>query len=192
MLRWSVSLAALLGLMAAGWSGIFWSVSTTAVKVENVRLFRAQHQQLEQQLALLQSPGIVPLITTLQEDLDALQIKLVEVVAQQPLPEGVQKVEYEQTIMPQTMDSGTGEPIRVLRLELFLTVLHSQGLLDMLDRIDRFVGAWPHETRACELQRLPQQVLSAQCAVDFYHWSHRSELESVHSEQPWFEMPAWT
>ena len=192
MLRWSVSLAALLGLMAVGWSGIFWSASTTAVKVEDVRLFRAQHQQIEQQLALLQSPGIAPLITTLQEDLDALQIKLAEVVTLQPLPEGVQKVEYEQTIMPHAMDNGAGEPIRVLRLELILTVLHSRGLLDMLDRIDHFVGAWPHETRACELHRLPQQVLSAQCVVDFYHWSNRTELESVQSEQLRTEFPAWT
>ncbi len=192
MLRWSMSLAVLLGLLAVGLSGIFWFTSTTAEKVEDVRQSRAQHQQLEQQLALLQTPGIASLIDTLQEDLDALQIKLVEVVTQQPLPAGVQKVGYEQSIMPRAMDDEAGEAISVLRLELTLTVLHSRGLLDMLDRIDRSVGAWPHETRACELQRLPQQTLSAQCVVDFYHWSNRRELESVISEQLRSGLPAWT
>lgn len=183
MLRWSVLLAALLGLLAIGVSGIFWSTRTTAESVENVRRVRVQHQQLEQQLALLQSPGIAPLINTLQEDLDALRIKLIEVVTQQPLPAGVLNVGYEQTLMPQLMDTGAGESIDVLRLELTLTVLHARGLLDVLENLDRAVGAWPHETRACELQRLPQQSLRAQCAVDFYHWSHSRELEAVQSER---------
>ncbi len=182
MLRWSVSLAALLGLLAVGVSGLFWSTSTTAESVENVRLVRAQQQQLEQQLALLQSPGITPLINTLQEDLDTLRIKLVEIVTQQPPPAGVLNVGYEQTLLPQIMDAGTGEAINVLRLELTLRILHSGGLLNILDRIDRAVGAWPHETRACEIQRLPLQILSAQCVVDFYHWSNYRELESVQSE----------
>lgn len=182
MRRWSVSLAAMLGLLAIGVSGLYWSTSQTAERVENVRQIRAQHQQLEQQLALLHSPGITPLIATLQEDLDALRIRLIEVVTQQPLPAGVLNVGYEQTLMPQVMDTGTGEAVNILRLELTLTVLHSGGLLDVLDTLDRAVGAWPHETRACELQRLPQQTLRAQCAVDFYHWSNPRELEAVQFE----------
>ena len=192
MLRWSVSLAALLGLVAVAVSGVFWSTSTTAERLENVRRVRTQHQQLEQQLALLQSPDITPVIKTLQEDLDALRIKLVEVVTKQPLPAGVSKVGYEQTMMPQVMDAGGGEAVNVLRLELTLTVLHSRGLLDILDNIDRAVGAWPHETRACELQRLPQQILSAQCVVDFYHWSNHRKLEAVQSERLHPGVPAWT
>lgn len=191
MLRWSMSLAVLLVLVAVGVVGIFWSTSSTTKKAEGVRLVRAQHQQLEQQLALLQSPGITPLIDTLQEDLDALRIKLVEVMTQQSLPAGVQKVGYEQTLMPQAMDSGTEEAINVLRLELTLTVLHARALLDMLDRIDRSVGVWPHETRACELQRLPQQILSVRCIVDFYHWSNHRKLKSVQLELLRSGLPAW-
>ena len=183
MLRLSVLLAALLGLLTAGVSGLFWSTRTTAESVEDVRRIRAHHQQLEQQLALLQSPGITPLINTLQEDLDALRIKLIEVVTQQPLPAGVLNVAYEQTLMPQLLDSEDGQPIDVLRLELTVTVLHAKGLLDVLDNLDRAVGAWPYETRACELQRLPQQSLRAQCAIDFYHWSHSRKLEAVQSER---------
>lgn len=194
MLRWAVSLAIMFGLLAAGTGGTFWLQSETVARVEGVRRIRAQHQQLEQQLARLQSPDIAPLIVTLQEDLDALQIKLVEVVTLQPLPAGVIKVGYEQVRLPQTMEGETGESINVLRLQLTLTLLHSRGLLDMLDRIDLAVGAWPQETRACELLRLPQQMLSAQCVVDFYHWRDVRELESVHLQLQWLPSGslAWT
>lgn len=192
MLRWSVALAIALGLMSVGMSGIVWFAKTTADKFEVVRLVRAQHQQLEQQLNLLNSPGIAKLVDTLREDLDALQIKLVEVMTQQPPPAGVLKVGYEQSLMPQALDAESGELISVLRLELYLTVQHSRGLLDMLNRIDRAVGAWPHETRVCELQRLPHQQLSAQCVVDFYHWSDSSEPESVQSGQWQSSSLTWT
>lgn len=192
MLRWSVSLAVAIGLLAVGISGIVWLESAMADKVEQLRLVRAQHQQLEQQLNLLQSSGIAPLIDALQEDLDALQIKLVEVMTQQPPPAGVLKIAYEQIMMPQALDDGVGTSISVLRLELNLTVQHAGGLLDMLDRINRSVRVWPHETRACELQRLPRQILSARCIVDFYHWTYGSEQESVQSGQWRSSSLAWT
>ncbi|ASJ76238.1 hypothetical protein [Granulosicoccus antarcticus] len=189
MLQWSLSLAIVLGFLAVGLGGNYWFSSSTSDTIEDVRLTRSQYQTLEQQLNLLQSPGITPLLNTLQEDMDALQIRLVEVMTQQPLPTGVVQVEYEQSVLPHKLEEGNGESISVLRLTLDLAVLHAMGLLEMFDRIDRSIGMWPYETRACELHRLTQQGLSAQCVVDFYHWSDSAERDAAQLPPVLFESP---
>jgi hypothetical protein len=186
-----VLLALVMAMLASGIAGMFWFARVTSDKFELVRLARAQLQTLDQQFNVLQSPGIAPLIDSLQEDLDTLQIRLVEVMTQQPAPAGVVQVGYEQTLLTQLQDEAGGDSVSVLRLNLNLTVRHSIGLLDMLDRIDDSVAHWPHEIRACELQRLPLQVLSAQCVVDFYHWTVDGQQSTAQVRQLSTESLVW-
>jgi hypothetical protein len=170
MLRWYMAVASLLGIMTSSLFSIAWSRHLEALRVEDLRQARVQRQILEQQAELLQLPGTAATLSRLHEDLDALQLRLIEILSQQTAPAGVLDIGYAQTILPAIPLGGHDATATIVRLDLSLVLQHSVALLGLLALLDEPVPAWPHETRACELSRLPAETLSAQCVVDFYHW----------------------
>jgi hypothetical protein len=181
MMRWSIALAVVLGIAAVSLSGIVWLSQVSALRLERVREARAEHQLLQQQLHLLQQEDTAAIASSLNEDMESLQIRLVELLTRQRPPAGVLTVAYEQAVLQRLLATDEDEPVSVLRLDLKLTLQHSLGLVDMLERIDDSISTWPHEIRACELVRLPQQQLNARCVVDFYHWNHKPRQHTSHS-----------
>jgi hypothetical protein len=181
MLRWSMLLATALGLVAISMSGLVWLKQATRHAQEDIRQARIQQQTLEQQLHLLQSSGNQSTLAGLQEDLAAVQIRLVEVLTRKPLPSGVLDIAYEQRVLPQPLSDPAGAPVHILRLDLKLLLKHSVALLELLAHIDESVTVWPYETRGCALHRLPDQQLNVQCVLDFYHWGNPAPQESSRS-----------
>lgn len=171
MLRRSIPLFIALSFVAVCASVIVWSSRETARLEESLRMSRSRHQLLEQQVSLVRSPGMQQRLAALEEDLDTLRIRLVEVLTQQARPVGVLSVDFEQLLLPALASDGEIGPVSVLRLELRLIVQHAIGFLEMLEQIDMGVAAWPHETQACRVQRIPEQRLQVECALDFYHWA---------------------
>jgi len=176
MIRWSMALATALGVLALAIVATLWTGRTTDIAAEKLRLTRVAHQRLQQQHSLLKSPDSAQRIEQLDQALDALQISLVEAVSNRPVPDGVIDVTFEQQLMPPMTQAGTHYPVSVLRLSLMLTMEHSVGLVNMLDQVSGATSVWPSEVRGCELRRLPMQRLSAQCVMDFYHWSDDSAV----------------
>ena len=176
MVRWSMALATALGVLTIAIVAILWIGQTIDIAAEELRRTRVAHQQLQQQHSVLNSSDSAQQIEQLNQAMDALQISLVEAVSDMPVPDGVIDVAFEQQLMPPMAGAGKHYPVSVLRLSLMLTIEHSVGLVNMLDRVSRATSFWPSEVRGCELQRLPLQRLSAQCVMDFYHWSDDSAV----------------
>ena len=179
MVRCSMTLATVLGLLAISIAVIFWVTQANDGVAEALRQTRVVHQQLQQKFTVLQSGDYVQQLAQLDQALDALQISLAEVVSKRPLPSGVVDVTFEQLVLPQMMDAGTSYPVSVLRLSLRLTIEHSLGLASMLDRISDAMLTWPFEVRGCEVQRLAVKNLNAHCVLDFYHWSDDVSVQGI-------------
>lgn len=168
-----------LGVVTLSIAGIVWCDTMIKNQEEALRVQRSEQQILEQQVNLLQTPDMTRQSLALEEDLDALRIRLVEALTQIPQPVGVLSVDYEQAVLSAPLGSSTVEPVSVLRLQLTLTVQHAIGFLNLLQRIDEAIVVWPHETQACRLQRMPQNHLQVSCALDFYHWGPGAESGTV-------------
>lgn len=171
MVRWSVMLATALGVLAISIGAILWIAGINDSTAESVRQTRVAHQRLQQQFNVLKSTAHERQIEQLSQDMDALQISLVEAVSKSPLPSGVLDIAFEQQVLAPMLDAGAAYPVSILRLSLTLTLEHSVGLMNMLDRLAGVVPAWPFEVRGCAMQRLALQQLNTQCVVDFYHWA---------------------
>lgn len=178
-----LSLTLLLCLSAIAVSTMIWFSSLTSDGLESLRVTRSEHQALQQQLSLLTSPDMQIALPLLDEDLDALRIRLVEALTQFPLPAGVIDVTYEQTIQTRTLEGSEPEPVHVLRMELSLVVQHSVGFLRMLERVDEASGIWPHDVRGCRIQRHAGQRLAAHCALNFYHWQADSQPATASTDR---------
>ena len=179
MVRWSMTLATVLGVLAISIGVIFWIVQANDSAAETLRQTRVVHQQLQQKFTVLQSDDHVQQLAQLDQALDALQISLAEVLSERPLPSGVVDVTFEQLVLPQMMGAGTSYPVSVLRLSLSLTIEHSLGLASMLDRVSYAMATWPFEVRGCEVQRLAVKHLNAHCILDFYHWSDDAAVQGM-------------
>ncbi|MGQ7845371.1 hypothetical protein ACUNV4_12890 [Granulosicoccus sp. 3-233] len=175
-------LALCLGLISL--LAIAWFDRMTAHRTETLRLARSELQTLQLQMNLLQTPDMGLTLAHLEEDLDALRIRLVELLTQHPRPEGVLAVEFEQSILPRALQDAGAETVRVLRLELEMVVQHAVAFLEMLARVDEAVPVWPHEVQACMIHRKTPEGLQLACVLDFYHWqaSERQASMPISSE----------
>lgn len=182
IVRWFTALAFGLGLLATCMGGLLWLASTTDIVANGVRQARVAHQSRSQQLSILTSERHAEKIDNLDQTLDALQITLAESVSRDPLPDGVLAVSFEQRVLPGILISDELSPVNTLRLVLDMSVRHSVGVINVIDRIRETIVAWPIEVRACELKRQPQQQLHAHCVIDLYHWSAEpADTESASS-----------
>lgn len=179
MVRWSMALATVLGVLAISIGVILWVVQANDGVIEALRQTHVVHQQLQQKFTVLQSDEHVQQLEQLDQGLDALQIRLAEVISERPLPLGVVDVTFEQLVLPQMIDAGTSYPVSVLRLSLNLTIEHSLGLASMLDRVSGAMATWPFEVRGCQVQRLAVKNLNAHCVLDFYHWSDEAAVQGI-------------
>jgi len=175
MLRSYGRLLAVLLVVSSLVSGMAWLDSTTAQHRDELRAARVELQRLEQQISLLNAPGMQQTLSVLEEGLDVLRIRLVEALTQQERPAGVVKLEFEQSLLPRTLDGAGSEAVNVLRLQLNMNVQHAAAFLGMLALIDDATPLWPSEMQACTIQRLPEKNLQTGCVLDFYHWSPDSQ-----------------
>lgn len=182
MARWFTALAIGLGLLATCVGFLLWLSSSTDLMADGVRQTRIEHQRRSQQLNILTSETYARRIDNLEQSLEALQITLAESVSRDPLPDGVLSVSFEQRVLPSMLISDELSPVNTLRLVLDMSVRHSVGVINIIDRIRQSIVAWPIEVRACELKRQPQQQLQAHCVIDLYHWrAEPSDVEGVSS-----------
>lgn len=170
ILRWSIGLFCAVALIAISLaSGIYLSESVSTSRVNN-RGLRIQQQNLEQLASSLQSPRYAVYLDGLKQNIDALQIELIEILAEGAGVQGVMSLDYDQSLIPGTLASDSGLQVTTLRLVLDMTVQHSGAVLAVIQLLTQRSGTWPRELRACNVQRLPSTHLNAQCAIDFYHW----------------------
>lgn len=179
MLRRSGRLFLTLGFAAVSMMLMAWFDSMSADRAEALRMTRSELQTLEQQINLLKAPDMQKTLEVLEEDLDSLRIRLVEVLTQLPQPASVLSVEYEHAVLAQALEDTDSDTIKVLRLELRMVVQHAIGFLDMLTRIDEAIPVWPHDVQACMIQRTAQEHLQVACALDFYHWNSSQQQASM-------------
>lgn len=170
IVRWSLLLAVILGISAVSMSALVFLNRAVADDHENVRQSRVDQQLLEQQLLLLSSAQVQELIADLDEDIDTLKLNLAEALLLEPFPPAVLSVEYVQSVPPVKLQTIDGESISTLRLEVSMTLQHSLGLISLLSRVGAAVDTWPHEIRACKMNRVAEERLTANCVIDFYHW----------------------
>lgn len=179
MLRRSGRLFLALGFAAVSMMLMAWFDSMSADRAEALRVTRSDLQTLEQQINLLKTPDIQKTLEVLEEDMDSLRIRLVEVLTQLPQPASVLSVEYEHAVLSQALEDTDSDTIKVLRLELRMIVQHAMGFLEMLTRIDEAIPVWPHDVQACMIHRTTQEHLQVACALDFYHWNSGQQQAST-------------
>jgi hypothetical protein len=152
--------------------------------VEQSRILRVGEQRYAQSASRLQSALADGRMNDFDTDLNGARINLLESLELLSEVPGVLTVRYELLAQPFNKDSsfsegyetgivatGDAESITRFRVNIQLRLLHSELLVDVLDRIRHAAGSWPFEVRACELQRaIGQAGIDVQCAIDVMHW----------------------
>lgn len=173
--RWFVMLALVLGVVAVSVSSYLWLSHSTLLARAGVRQSRVEQQFLEQQLVQLKNLENQGPIQGLQQSMQGLQMELVELLSRSNVSPGIVSLDFEQSVLKTLIPGGSTTDIKTLRLVVSLTARHSSAILSFLANIRLSVIAWPNEVRACDFERMPTGVISAQCVIDFYHWANLSE-----------------
>lgn len=145
---------------------------------DQLRHSRVLLQRAEQQLQRLNDARMHHLSRTVGEDIDLVQIRLAEFLRQYPASDDVSVQAFEQSMLPVSISTASDtetdglfpEFIKILRLNVDVTILHAPALITLLDELEKTIGGWPMDVRACDIRKTAQFRLNARCVVDIYYW----------------------
>lgn len=145
---------------------------------DQLRHSRILLQRAERQLQRLNDAGVHRLSRTVGEDVDVVQIRLAEFLRQYPISDDVSVQAFEQSILPVFISTASDtetddrfpEFVKILRLNVDVSISHAPALLALLEELEQTLGGWPMDVRACDIRKTPQSRLNARCVVDIYYW----------------------
>jgi len=145
---------------------------------DQLRHSRILLQRAERQLQRLNDARVHRLSRIVGEDVDVIQIRLAEFLRQYPTSDDASVLAFEQGILPVSISTASDtetddllpEFVKILRLNVDVSISHAPALLALLDELEQTIGGWPMDVRACDIRKTPQSRLNASCVVDIYHW----------------------